>query len=251
MTVSQAHFCDALLDPEQPVPDGLTDGNGRPTTRRFNVYRNNVVVSLTDALATGFPVITRVLGRENINGLARLYLRDNPPDSPLMMRFGKNFPDFLSNLPQLAHLGYLGDVARLELALRRSYHAADSEAIDPATLGTMSPERLMDCRVTLAPAAYVLRSNWPIHDIWRFNTEQDAPKPVPVAQDVLITRPGFDPVPYALPPGAATWLAALWQGETIGAAYDLALDDHPRFDLSAPLALLLSGQALISLTPKD
>lgn len=251
MTVSQTRFRAALLDPAAPVPEGLVDGAGNPAAVRFNVYRNNVVVSLRDAICVGFPVVTRVLGRENMDGIARMFVRAHPPSSPLLMHYGAEFPRFLADLPQLSHLGFLPDVARLELALRRAYHAADAAPLDPAVLADTLPEALLRSRVTLAPAASMLRSDWPIHDIWRFNTQPDAEKPRHVAQDVLITRPEFDPVPNLLPPGGATWIAALIDGKTVGSALEMAQSDCPDFDLAACLAILISGNALTSLAQKD
>lgn len=251
MTVSQDTFRAALLDPAHPVPPGLGDSAARPAGARFNVYRNNVAVSLTEALRTGFPIITKLLGQQNMDGLAGIYLRAHPPASPLMMHYGTGFPDFLAATPQLAHLGYLADIARLELALRQSYHAADAPPIDPAALADLPPEDLLHCTVTLAPALRLLRSDWPIYDIWRFNTEPGAPKPTPGAQNILITRPEFDPQPHLLPPGAATWIEALGRAVPIGEALDTAQQGAPDFDLGASLTLLLQGGALTSLTKKD
>ena len=62
MTVGQESFTEALLTPEHPVPDGLIDPAGRPAGKRFDVYRNNVAVSLTGALETAFPVIRKLVG---------------------------------------------------------------------------------------------------------------------------------------------------------------------------------------------
>ncbi|WP_121063972.1 DNA-binding domain-containing protein [Chachezhania antarctica] len=245
MGVSQASFSAALFDPAMAAPSGLVSG---PEGRRFNVYRNNVVVSLTEALKTGFPVIARLLGDENIDGLARLYLRTHPPTTPVMQRFGDTFPDFLASLDQLDHLGYLPDVARLELALRRAYHAADAAAVDPAQLAEIPPEKLANVTVTLAPAVQILRSDWPIHAIWAYNTQPDAPTPQPGAQDVLVTRPGFDPVPDLLPAGGAAFFAALQGGAPIGTALEAI--GTPDFDLTRALTLALQGGAFtaISLT---
>ncbi|MCK5502705.1 MAG: putative DNA-binding domain-containing protein, partial [Tritonibacter mobilis] len=136
----EEQFTRAILDARLPVPEGLLDGVARPAGRRLSVYRNNVAVSLTGALHQGFPVIAKLLGQQNMDGLAAMYLRAHPPSSPLMMHYGANFPEFLENLEQLSHLGYLGDVARLELALRRSYHAGDAAPLDPARLGAMAPQ---------------------------------------------------------------------------------------------------------------
>ncbi len=60
----QADFAAALLDLERPIPAGLIGPDGRPSTRRFNVYRNNVVASLTRVLGAAFPVTVRIVGEE-------------------------------------------------------------------------------------------------------------------------------------------------------------------------------------------
>jgi hypothetical protein len=251
MGVTQTAFRRALLDPAAAVPDGLSGPGATPAGRRFNVYRNNVAVSLTDALREGFPVLTKLLGEQNIDGLAGIYLRAHPPASPLMMHFGAALPEFLAATPQLAHLGYLPDVARLELALRRSYHAADATPIDPDLLGATDPDRLMQARLTLAPTVQLLRSDWPLFDIWRFNTRDNAPQPGAAAQDVLITRPEFDPTPQVLLSGGAAWIEALSQRATFGQALETAQTAAPDFDLGACLGLLLQGGAITALNFKE
>jgi len=42
------------------VPASLTDGSEQPAGKRFNVYRNNVIVSLKEALSESFPVVTKL-----------------------------------------------------------------------------------------------------------------------------------------------------------------------------------------------
>jgi hypothetical protein len=250
MSTSQDVFTAALRDATQPVPQGLIDGANHPAGQRFNVYRNNITVSLIEAMHAGFPVIAKLLGQQNMDGLTRIYQRTHPPSSPLMMQYGGQFPAFLAETEQLAHLAYLPDVARLELAIRHAYHAADISAISPEMLAGLSADTLTATTLTFAPAVQIIRSDWPLFDIWKFNTEADAPKPQHGSQDVLITRPEFDPIPQLLPPGAAAWILGLMKGQSIGFAHDAALADTADFDLAEPLALLLQGGAIVSLNPR-
>ena len=134
MMSGQDQFRAALLDPGLPVPQGLQDAQGRPAGKRFDVYRNNVVVGLIEALATAFPVIEKLLGAENFRVLAGAYVRAYPPRSALMMFYGDHLPAFLQGFEPVADLGYLPDVARLELAIRRCYHAADAIPVNPQSL---------------------------------------------------------------------------------------------------------------------
>lgn len=241
--MSQTTFTHAILDPAQAVPPGLTDPQGRPAGKRFSVYRNNVAVSLTEALQTAFPVIHQLLGDEFFKALAGVFLRQHPPASPLMMFYGAEMPGFLDRFEPVQHLGYLPDVARLELALRHSYHAADCRPLPPAALA-IEPERLLRARLRLAPAVQVLRSPWPVHGIWAMHQSPDAPKPQMQPEDVLITRPDFDPVMSLLPAGGAAFILALSQGETFETACDMATEESHNFNLTDVLGLLLSGGAL-------
>lgn len=249
MSVSQTRFHTALLDPDQPVPEGLSNGQGSPAGSRFAVYRNNVAASLTEALELSFPAIVKLIGEGNFRILAGVFLRQHPPSVPMLSQYGAEMPVFLGTFQPLAHLGYLPDVARLEQALRLSYHAADSAPIDPASLGALPPEALATTRFTLAPALRLLRSSWPIHAIWAFNLE-DGPKPPPEAQNVLVLRPEFDPELTVVSNGTSDFIEALLAGQTLTDANDLALAVEPEFDLSQALGLLLSGQAITQLSPE-
>ena len=238
--MSQTEFHAALLDPARPVPGGLTDGAGRPTTKRFAVYRNNVAVSLTEALETGFPVLRKLLGQDFFKAMAGVYLRAHPPSSPLMMHYGAEMPDFLAAFPPVAHLPYLPDVARLELALRESYHAADAPPVDPTTLQVAEPEALV---LAFAPATRLVRSDFPVHGIWLANTTGGTPGRG--AEAALVTRPGFDPEVHHLSPAQGAVAAALMAGAPLGEAAARA----PDADLPGLLTLLVTRGALT--TRKD
>ena len=242
--MSLAAFRDAILDPSLGTPEGVTDPQGRPAGRRFNVYRNNVTVGLTEALRQSFPALLKLVGDEFFTAMAIEHLRAHPPTSPLMMFYGDAMPDFLAQFPPVQHLAYLPDVARLELALRHAYHAADSAPVPAERLQSLPPERLMAARIGFAPALRLLRSQWPVQSIWAANMRGAEPPKSLQPEDVLITRPAFDPEPHLLPAGAADFIMALQAGQSFGAAFDAA----GPFDLTATLGLLLAGGAIIDIT---
>lgn len=242
---AQSQFAQALLDPAQPVPDGVVDPSGRPAGKRFNVYRNNVVVSLLDAMETAFPVIRKLIGAENFRNLAGVYVRQYPPTSPLLMFYGSDFPSFLDNFAPLAHVPYLSDVARLELARRSTYHAADARPVSADALSQIAPDSLMHLRLTLAPALQIVASRYPVMAIWDYNMTPDAPQPPAEAQTVLITRPALDLQMQVIPPAVAAFLSALQQGNPLDTAFDTASALDGAFDLTAGIVLLLQSELIV------
>lgn len=239
--MSQSAFTSALLDPALPVPDGLTDPRGRPAERRFNVYRNNVAASLIDALETGFPCLVTLLGRAYFRSLAGLFFRAHPPRSRILSQYGAEMPAFLDAFAPLAKYPYLADVARLELALRHSYHAADAA---PLATDGLDPAALMEMTPRLAPATLVLSSPHPVLGIWRHAMQAGAPTPTPQAEDVLIARAGFDPEPHLLPRGGTALAGALDGRNTLGLALERTVEAMPGLDIAPLLSLFLGSGAL-------
>jgi hypothetical protein len=236
----QSAFAAALLDPEAAVPPGITDPFGELAPKRFSVYRNNVASSLTRALEAAFPTVRKVVGDEFFGAMSVVFLRAHPPTSRMMMLYGDALPGWLERFPPVSHLGYLPDVARLDQAMRESYHAADSAPLVEADFQRLLGEDIAALKVRLAPSLRLVRSRWPLHAIWAANHE-NGPAPLPVAQDVLVLRPEFDPAPRLLPPGAAAFVMALRDGQRLGEGIDLAGEN---LDLPGILGLLIAGRAI-------
>ena len=249
MPWNEAGFAAALVAPDRQAPDGLAG----PSQRRFAVYRNNVAVGLIGALEARFPAVLDLVGQDFFHGLARAYLSSHPPDSPLLMRFGDVMADFLDTFPPAESLPYLADVARIEAARTRSYHAADAARLGLPAYSTLTPEGLGACRVVLHPAVAVLPSAHPAVTIFEMATGQRPAGEIAdwAGEDALVDRPHFDVTLTRLAPGQALFLSALASGDTVSGAAGAAGAGVPDFDLSQALALLIGGALACRLIPSE
>lgn len=248
-----AAFAPGLLDPDCPVPPVLTGPNGKAAGKRYDVYRNNVTVSLIDALAAIYPAVQRITGTDFFRAMARFHVRSSPPTSPLLFEYGRGFPDFIAQYEHAQTMPWLADVARIERAWLDAYHARDATPLAPAQLGAVAPERLADLVLIPHPAAQIVRSDYSAVTIFAANRESapvdriDASTP----EDALITRPGFDVIVRHLPAGGAVFATCLTQGRTLGEAAASALDAAPDFDLAANIAGLIEAGAFTSIASGD
>jgi hypothetical protein len=240
----EAAFAAALLDPDAAVPAGIVDPYGRPAPKRFSVYRNNVAASLTRALEAAFPTVRKLVGDEFFAAMASVFLRAHPPTSRIIMLYGDALPGWLQGFAPETQLGYLPDVARLDQAMRESYHAADSEPLSEAAFQRLLGQDLSGLRFRLAPSLRLVRSRWPVQSIWAANAE-GGPSPQPGAEAALILRPLFDPRPHRLTLADGAFVAALMGGQTLAQALDAA---GAEVDLPGVLALLVSGRAIVEVT---
>jgi putative DNA-binding protein len=232
-----------LLNPNRAHPKELIDPFGRQAGKRFDVYRNNVVASLIDAMQIAFPVINKLIGDVFFKTMAGIYVRKHPPSSPLLMFYGESFPAFLEGFKHVAHLPYLADVARLELARRRCYHAADTVPIEADLLAEIAPEVLMTSTFTLSPALELLSSRYPIFTIWNVNMIEDAPKPEASGEFVLLTRPELDVEMQKIDLATHMFMSTL-KTQNLEQAYDAATRVSKDFDLSNAFNLLLKGKII-------
>ncbi len=237
----EALFAAALLDAKQPVPRGITAPNAAVATRRFAVHRNNVVAGLVRALQTRFPAVEKIVGEEFFAAMARAFVTEQPPCTPLLATYGDELAAFIAAFEPAREIAYLADVARLEAARTRAYHAADATPLDTGQFAALDPNAVGSMRFGLHPSTEIVRSPHPIVTIWAMNSgEQDvAPIENWCGEDALVFRPYLDVEVRVLPPGGAAFLLALAGGRPLGEAAEAALADYPEFDLTRNLAGLI------------
>ena len=242
-----AGLASALLDPERGPPDFISGPNGKVAKKRYAVYRNNVTVSLINALAAIFPATLRITGLDFFRAMARFHVRASPPTSPLLFEYGHDFPDFIERYEYAQSMPWLADVARIERAWLDAYHAADEEPLSPKALASIPSEQLADTILTPHPATRIVRSRYPAVTIFAANRVDGPVVRIEASEpeDVLVIRPGLEVIVRRLPPGGAVFLSRLIIGEPLGAAASAALADNSEFDLSANIAGMIEAGVFI------
>jgi hypothetical protein len=234
-------FAAALLDPAARVPQDVAENSRASRQERFAVYRNNVVQGLIAALEARFPMVRRVVGAPFFAEAARLYAVQNPPRAPVMIFYGEEFADFLATFAPCAELPYLADLARLEAARTRAYHAEDAAALPQDAFANLAPEDLISLRVGLHPSLFVLASPYPVATIFAMNS---GAQPLAAIDDwdgeeVFVARPQMSVEVRRLPAGGAIFFTKLREGAALAQAAEAALAAAPAFDLAVNLAGLI------------
>lgn len=241
-------FAAAIRDAGGGLPQPVTSHTARHPLKRFNVYRNNVYVSLIEVLQGRFPAVTRLVGEEFFRAMARVYVEQEPPRSPMMLYYGEGFPAFLETFGPVRDTPYLADVARIEAAWNRAYHAADSQPAAAEALAAIAPGRLPGVIFELHPSLGLVTSPYPALSIWETNTADAEVKPIGLEQgggeDAMIVRPELTVNVHRLPPGAFAFIRMLANGAGLGEAYEAQLTQTPQFDLQLNLAGLIHNGAI-------
>ena len=245
-------FTKALLKPQLDVPDGLIAVKAPNIQRRFDVYRNNVMASLIEALKANFPITFALVGQDFFNALAVGYISENPPVIPMLFQYGAEFPSFIAEYPAVSTIPYLSDVAQLENHWRAAYHAVEKQSIDITAVQAFSPEDQMNLLFEIHPSASILKSGWPIYSIWQGHESGDMGQiDLEVSENVVICRPQVNVLLANLNMEACVFFRQIINGQTLGEAYGAAAELNEEFDLSYSFGQLFAMGLVTALSVKN
>ncbi len=243
----QHGFRRALLDGDAGTLASLIVDDGMSPAERLDVYRNNVVSSLTATLQDTFPVLCRLVDERFFAYAAHEFIRAAPPKRPCLAEYGARFPAFIAAFPPCRELVYLADVARLEWAVHRAANAPDEAPLDPASLRHVAAESAPHLVFRLRQSYAYLASPWPIDRIWRANRGGAAVQTIDLGAggvNLEIRRQRGDVEMRRLPAALFAFRHALSAGRNLAAATEAALGEEEAFDVTDALAGLAGEAAL-------
>lgn len=246
----QTSFAAALLDAHDAGVTAHLAADGLAPAARLRIYRHHVFSSLTAALETTYAVVARLVDARFFAFAAHEYVRLHPPAGPCLFEYGASFADFLAGFPPCASLPYLPDVARLEWAIHTAGNADDAAPVDPSRLDGLASDEVRALRLHLHPSLSVLRSPWPVADIWRANQpDADPDLTVDLAAGGVcleVRRRNDDVVLRVTTPATHAFLRALREGRGLGDAAAAARTIEPGFDLAVVLCRLLDDGLVVA-----
>ena len=173
----QRAFLDALTG-RRPRADADRDAAFRRPRRgtvadRWHVYAHGYTSRIVEALEQECAAVRRILGPESFTALVERYAAVFPPRSFDLANVGDRLARFLEFEPLSQELPFLPDLARLERAVAGAFVAADAAPLRWEALRAVSPKDAASLRLSLAPGVLLLRSRWPLMDLWRARLEED------------------------------------------------------------------------------
>jgi hypothetical protein len=247
----QAAFARAVIDRDVGAVAGwIAATDGLDASARIAIYRNNVFGNYRNTLREVYPVILRLVGEPFFDRAADTYAARYPSRSGDLNDFGGELGEFLAEWPASAQLVYLADVAKLEWAMERAFHAADPAPLDLQALAAVPPEVFAAMRFDLHPASRIVCSPYPILSIWQVNqpgfagdqsVQLDAG-----GESLLVIRRDSAVELERLSPGEPVLLQGLAAGMSLAEAHANAVRAEPELDLSAFLQHHVLGGTLVA-----
>ena len=240
----------ALAGPLADAAPALSIRESRARAARgIEAYRANAEALAERALGAVFATIQPMVGEENFRHLACEFWQAYPPLRGDVGEWGDMFPDWLDTHAAMARWPWLGDCARLDLALHHNERAADA-VFDAASLALLESTDPALLSMQLMPGTAVLRSRWPVAAIHIAHRVDEAHSDAAFAavrealdaergEEVLVVRQGWRAVVHALGHADAEWMASLLAGANLSAALEGAVEG---FDFAAWLGTAVREQ---------
>ncbi len=188
--------------------------------RGLRAYQSHGLALAERALAAAYPVMSQLVGADNVAPMARQFWRQHPPARGDMACWGGELPAFIAAAPQLAGEPFLADVARVEWALHQAATAADAAADLPsiALLASHEPDALT---LRLSPGAALVSSAFPVASLVNAHLHAQGEPDLThagkllrdcIGEHALVWRHGFKPRVEAISGAEAGLIHALLQG---------------------------------------
>jgi hypothetical protein len=235
-------FVRALRDPAGPPPSGIAPAH------RFKVYRNSVASGLIQALTVRYPRVRAEAGDEAFVAMAMAYAGKTLPNSPVLIGYGETFADTIAEHMPAGHLPWLADLARLESAWWKAYHAAEARPVEREALASLGPEALGALRPVFHPSLQLLRLRHDVLPVWQGDSRAaDAAG----TYTLVVARPRAEVEVTPVKAETMLLISRLADGFSLADAAEAMMAEFPSAELQDPLRELVSLSVITGLNREN
>ncbi|MCI5049808.1 MAG: DNA-binding domain-containing protein [Rickettsiales bacterium] len=135
---------------------------------RINIYRRNILLTLTDALAENYRAVAALVGEAFFAQMAEKFIAQHPPTQANMNIMGQAFPTWLQSYAPAEALPYLPDMARFEYTWNQSFFAKRT-AIKPHHFWVdTDPDALLSTKLHFRDDIQLVSTHYPCDTLWRY-----------------------------------------------------------------------------------
>jgi hypothetical protein len=163
----------SLAGGEHEAADPHIVADGIDPAGLLAIYRNTSIATLVNALRLTYPAVRKLVGEEFFEGVARIFIGEEPAAGAWLDEYGGSFGGFLRTFAPASSLPYLPDVAELEWAVGRALHAPEAGPLDVHRLASLSGAQSGRVRLVAHPALSLVRADCPADAIWHAVLEDD------------------------------------------------------------------------------
>jgi hypothetical protein len=218
----------------------LATSPGWGKAERLSLHRNTSLITLTEALEALYPVVARLVGAAFFGHLCKDFIASEPPQTPVLYRWGEGFSKAIAPREDCASVPYLADVAALEWARDQARHAAEQVPLTAETLLPLAQQAVAAAEplcLALHSSAQLLVSPWPIFSLWQAHQQDEPPQmTLDQGENVVVWRPYGRIEMRMVSPATAAFLGALADGEDLDRAHQKGLGLSRGFDFNTCLA---------------
>lgn len=245
-------FASAIVYGEAPSSQIVAGYQHYSSDIAIEVYRNNFRGNLHDTLASAYPVVEQLVGKDFFRHMTRAFIGQRHSRSGNLHQYGAEMASFIASFEPAQELPYLADVAKLEWACHCAYFADDAAMLDVAMLVQIPVERYPDLILYVHPACRLVRSRYPIVQIWHAH-QPGAPEDFHIDLNsgpcnVLVSRKDDVVQVDDMTDAEAEWLQYIQPEMPLEQATATTLEQHPDFDLQATLAKLVAQNIITNFT---
>jgi hypothetical protein len=234
---------DVIFSPSADVVSNSYLPRGNFSGKDFiDVYRNNYVLSLTEALAASYSAVKRLVGEDFFFYIAKQFVQKTPLTSGYLTDFGDEFADFLETNEECKELSYLPCIARLERFYEKAYHSAEIPAYEIANLASLGIKDESDLYINFHPSVYLLESSFPVVSIWLMDDQSEVPDLNNNPQKAIIYRRQYKVQVELINQDEFDLLGALMKNNCLNQAYALT---NEKVDLQPFLAKYIERQVFV------